>query len=979
MKRIHDFSLIIALIILLTHSVFAQQELKICALRVSFQEDQNSLTTGNGLFLTDTSGVDQFTVDPPPHNRSYFQDQIIAVNNYFLAASRGHLNISGEVFPLSQNNSYQLPNEMNYYNPNTTDDENDRRLAQLLIDAVQLADMDADIDFSQYDVVTIFHAGVGKDIDVGFDETPQDIPSLYLSLEFFKKALGDTFSGISVDNGNVLIENGIILPETESQVDYQLALTGIFASNIASHLGLLDLFSATEQVTGIGQFGLMDVGQFNVFGLVPAIPCAFSRALAGWDTPLDITTPQSSIQVNQFKGELTQNNSIVKIPINSDEYYLLEFRGERTINIDSVYFAISENSSEFPTYLEVLSTYLPNRITVSDSTGVLLKVDDYDWGLPGAGILIWHIDEQVIAEKGETNRINDDPENRGVDLEEADGSQDIGFTYDITQPGYQSELGTWLDFWFDLSKYRPLYKNEFSPSSSPNTRSNQNYANTHIVLDNFSKNYGDVMTFDYSRDFHEVGFPVSLSNNENSKFCFLKGAKYSANTSAIFSSDDEGNIYAVTSEGKGIFSDSSYIIAQLPGVEEVDFVLGDSNSDEIYDKLIASNKSGFIAGFDLVDANTDLLADTLFTLNLGVEIINQPVIQGQYFYITTIEDSIRQYSFSGDFEAGTLLSSINSNVVITGGLRDIVFSSSSVFGPIVVDINTDGIVDKIFFPDSNTIEIDFSNGDIQKYFTDYKMTGLPSVADVDLDGYYEIIYNSKNLINAINYNNSQVTNMPFKPVLIENENLIGTPLIADINNDDIVDIISITNQGQLFAYDSNGDLLNGFPLSAGGNVSDSPLLIDIDNDANLELFTINQNGDINGWQFDEGFSIDNLWWTQQFYSPENNLYLTKHLMPVIPGFSELLPARKVYNYPNPNIDDFTNIRYFLTEEANVNIKIFDLGGDIVDSFNGPGNSGVDQQIEWNVSDIESGVYLCRIEAKSASKSDVRIIKIMVIH
>ena len=273
----------------------------------------------------------------------------------------------------------------------------------------------------------------------------------YLSLDFFKSALGDTFSGISVDKGNVLIENGIILPETESQVDYQLALTGIFASNIASHLGLFDLFSASEQVTGIGQFGLMDVGQFNVFGLVPAIPCAFSRALAGWDTPLDITTPQSSIQVNQFKGELTQNNSIVKIPINSDEYYLLEFRGERTINIDSVYFAISENSSEFPTYLEVLSTYLPNRITVSDSTGVLLKVDDYDWGLPGAGILIWHIDEQVIAEKGETNRINDDPENRGVDLEEADGSQDIGFTYDITQPGYQSELGTWLDFWFDLS------------------------------------------------------------------------------------------------------------------------------------------------------------------------------------------------------------------------------------------------------------------------------------------------------------------------------------------------------------------------------------------------------------------------------------------------------------------------------------------------------------------------------------------------
>ena len=92
-----------------------------------------------------------------------------------------------------------------------------------------------------------------------------------------------------------------------------------------------------------------------------------------------------------------------------------------------------------------------------------------------------------------------------------------------------------------------------------------------------------------------------------------------------------------------------------------------------------------------------------------------------------------------------------------------------------------------------------------------------------------------------------------------------------------------------------------------------------------------------------------------------------------------MPSKKVYNYPNPNIDNFTYIRYYLTDNADVNIKIFDLAGDIVDSFKGPGSTGVDQQIKWNVSDIESGVYLCRVEAKSVSKSDVRIIKIMVIH
>ena len=713
MKRIHDSAfLIVILLLLLSQLIFAQQELKICALRVSFQEDQNSLTTGNGLFLMDTTDNETFTIDPPPHNRSYFQDQIIAVKNYFLAASKGQLVISGKVFPLSQNDSYQLPYEMNYYNPNTTDEENDRQLAQLLIDAVQMADSDPDIDFSQFDVVAVFHAGVGKDIDVGFDETPQDIPSLYLSFDFLKDNIGNSFTGINVDNGNVIIKNGIILPETESQVDFQLGITGIFASNIGSHLGMYDLFSASEQVTGIGQFGLMDVGQFNVRGLMPAIPSAFSRALVGWDIPQEISSPQDSIQVNRFMGELTQNNSIIKIPINSDEYYLLEYRGDRTINIDSAYIAIAEDKDEEPTYLEVLQTYIPNNITISDSTGVLLKVDDYDWGLPGSGILIWHIDEKVIAEKAEINRINDDPENRGVDLEEADGSQDIGFSYDITQAGFQSELGTWLDFWFNMSKYRPLYKNKFSPTTSPNTRSNRNYANSHIVIDNFSDNYSDVMTFDFTRNFFENGFPVALNEIDNLDFAFLKGCKITSNTSAIFTSDDQGNIYAISSEGKGVFSDSLFLFAQLPVKVKSEFALADTDFDELFDKLIATTSAGYVTGYDLIDSNGDLLADSLFTINLAENIIHKPVVKGQNFYITTESGSIIQYGFDGNPIDSIHTTSINSNLVVLTDLDDLVYSSNSVFGPIVVDLNSDGSRDNIFFPDSNQIAIDFSNNSL---------------------------------------------------------------------------------------------------------------------------------------------------------------------------------------------------------------------------------------------------------------------------
>jgi len=41
------------------------------------------------------------------------------------------------------------------------------------------------------------------------------------------------------------------------------------------------------------------------------------------------------------------------------------------------------------------------------------------------------------------------------------------------------------------------------------------------------------------------------------------------------------------------------------------------------------------------------------------------------------------------------------------------------------------------------------------------------------------------------------------------------------------------------------------------------------------------------------------------------------------SFDQLLPETKVYNWPNPNREEVTFIRYFLSEMAQVSIKIFD--------------------------------------------------------
>ncbi|MBN2365911.1 MAG: hypothetical protein EH225_07880, partial [Calditrichaeota bacterium] len=207
-----------------TLPVYSADLLRILAIRVEFVEDDATTTIGNGKFdLSEPSHL--FQIDPPPHNRSYFEDHILFLSNYFKKVSKERLIISGDVFPLEETRAYQLDEPMTRYNPNRTPEENNRALAELFRDAIQKADQDSEIDFSRYDGFIIFHAGVGKDVDVGFDETPQDIPSLYITPDFLNTYLRSP--GVSVDNGNVMVSGGILAPETESQEGIELGLNGI--------------------------------------------------------------------------------------------------------------------------------------------------------------------------------------------------------------------------------------------------------------------------------------------------------------------------------------------------------------------------------------------------------------------------------------------------------------------------------------------------------------------------------------------------------------------------------------------------------------------------------------------------------------------------------------------------------------------------------------------------------------------------------
>jgi hypothetical protein len=74
----------------------------------------------------------------------------------------------------------------------------------------------------------------------------------------------------------------------------------------------------------------------------------------------------------------------------------------------------------------------------------------------------------------------------------------------------------------------------------------------------------------------------------------------------------------------------------------------------------------------------------------------------------------------------------------------------------------------------------------------------------------------------------------------------------------------------------------------------------------------------------------------------------------------------------------TNIRYYLSENADVTIGIYEMTGEKVTEFDGPGIGGTDNEVRWDAGNVQSGIYLGRIEARSENQSKVLFIKIAVV-
>ena len=383
------------------------------------------------------------------HDLAYFERWMMHLQDFYADASHGNYVLDYTVYP----QVFTLPSTMAHYgqdSPSSTDEN----LPFILNDLMPFCDNL--INFNEYDGVVIFHAGAGQESDIEGIRT-NNIWSTFLTRRTLQAAYdpdNDEYPGFSTDDGAVLT-NVVIVPEDEFQdyfpsegedaSMYLFSIYGVLAHQYAHILGLPTLFdndSSNGRSQGIGNWGLMGTGVWNASGYVPAQLSAWCRYYLGWEDAVTITQDDTELPLDHFLNHSPEAIRLYKVPITDNEYFLIENRQQNPdgsldpySNLPSYTFKLLPEGEQdyYEQYPELpYFNFMENRYSGCE----------WDFFLPGfgtsptqdgSGLLIWHIDEMVIAQNFtanfDKNSVNSQHWHKGVDLEEADGIQHLDVPY----------------------------------------------------------------------------------------------------------------------------------------------------------------------------------------------------------------------------------------------------------------------------------------------------------------------------------------------------------------------------------------------------------------------------------------------------------------------------------------------------------------------------------------------------------------------
>ncbi len=755
---------------------------------VEFDEDTNSQTSGNGKFLSleDLSYINypsiqrcdknsKLVIDLPPHNSEYFSLQMLGVKNYYESITNNF--ISFEINMLE--NTYELSESMAYYSTS------DQKIGSLFSDAIELASLDIEQyiennNINLNDVLfVVFHAGLGQEASQEFDPTIYDIRSAYIDPLMLQDVSASSWT--SINN----IQSGIVLPETLNWIfydviedifpisfvdendlsnlycDIQIGMTGLFAHLLGFHFGFPLMSNVETGDTRIGKFGLMDTGWSNMNGIIPPRPNPWTRSnlsqnVLGW---VDVIENQENLYQNQslsidINAIDHQSDQIYKFEISNNEYFLMENRNNKldvsgdysNMSIEEIINAENEfddnyleENDAFVSFFDVVEFFnIENShdiFEINDTYNVITRVKNYDYGLPGSGILIWHINEP--SSENYIVGVNNDLMNKSISLEEGDGIEHIG------NPNYylftDFSKGSNGDFWY--------LSNDFYQYINYQGYENQNYLNNSILFNNQSipnskttENIDSNISFEI-KDNASSSMTVEITSNFNPLF----DTKYIADNIKVIGNSSNGCIY---------FNDSNIIYKMCS-----DYNINQLSQDDLYfGNLDFVNEDSRI----LVDINSNLYLSENSNFYIENELLINGLEYASGYYnsleeISEVQDALSLGDIDQDGYDEKLL--IIDNTLQCFNANESVCSGFPIHGffegtPLIVDILDNDNKPEIICKNGEVISILDNEGNVKINIPSYSQTDKLSIVPNWSSSNAAALINGNRLLIFDNYNSN---------------------------------------------------------------------------------------------------------------------------------------------------------------------------------------------------------------------------------
>lgn len=870
--------------------------LEIFALKVEFKKESpdKSITTGDGTF---NSGPGEFKLDPSGSRdkNSYWESQLEFAKQYYSQISRNKLHIEYRVFP--ESNPWQLDKEIVDYNRSTQlEGEKTEELDSARIDGYlkfvretielvaqdQISPFDIPLTPGRQRVYLIIHAGSNRLVDGGSlgtqgADTPSDFFDAYLGPRDFQyystipQYLSDT-SGIVLQRPGVdTLDRLMVVSETSSQDEINWGLGGILISQIGEALGLPATYDPSEGATQLGRFDLMDfAGYSSGNGFFPTAPSAWHRIYLGWDQAQVLNTPtqgkQSTHTIRPSFDTTSTVGEIYQIPINTNEYLLLEYRTRshgKTISVTNakgqVYTVPSDSIEQL--FLDTLCNDKGQdcQANSKQAEGIFVDADNFDLALPASGVLVWKVNQWLIDENIETGFINrrlsqTGDHYKGITLVEADGILTMGkeFTNALGRPSY--DFGSGKEMLPHIFKDSKDTITTIHPWGYGNTGSSQggfthlqlrvDWPDSGLVEENRHQFTGDsilniradslIITLDWGENrIPGSQFPQGISSSTHPQSIISWD-------SLVFLANDSGSISILTQRGDTLnhlnsnnksFQGSALYAANDSSITYVHRTkprlllvhLSRSSDQWSINQTQVLRTTHFQAGPLLVDSNLYWVQDgELYTRELT------PPSSGNSQALTKLPSQIDQLLWDPQAKLLYLLAREgqvfqytpqdsrlqNLSIVYPKSPQGTRPQAGERFNAVLSDFNQDGETE-LFLISEHGYSTFYSpsqgrhlEGSPRTYSRTLSARGGVAVSDLNGDAYPDVAWNGDDQLYVLDYRNQFLDGFPFEYTTNYHDGILTqTPLFLDLDQDIGPEILSPSPLGLLYGIQDNGQAI----------------------------------------------------------------------------------------------------------------------------------------------------------------------------